>query len=242
MFKTLKKKGVLKPLITTYLPSYNPENDPKERVLNPWKIDFKEFTNDKQVLFIPSNIDNFNTLIEPINAKFYSAHFAFTSGLFVKEVPHDPQLYFTGEEMSITLRAYTYGYSLFHPHILIAWHEYTRKNRNKHWDDHNEWWKIDKHSKNHYLSIFDNIGGHYGLGKERTIEDYIKTTGFNFLDYKVEDNANLKYKQFDDNWSNWIKENIELGCSKTSIVDILLKANFDPNEIEKQFILNSKSI
>lgn len=172
MYKKLVNNGISKPLITTYLPSYNPENDPIERVQCPWQISFKEYTKDHQVLFIPSHINNWQSLTEPVLAKFYSAHFAFASGSFVKEVPHDPLLYFTGEEMSITVRAYTHGYTLYHPHILIAWHEYTRNYRNKHWGDHKDWWKIDKFSKEHYLTIFHNYGI-YGLGKERTIEDYL---------------------------------------------------------------------
>jgi len=138
MFNELRKSGIEKPLITTYLPSYDPENDPEKRCLIPWKIEFKERTKDKQILFIPSNINNYKSLDKPIKAKFYSAHFAFTMGKFVKEIPHDPELYFTGEEMSITVRAYTHGYDLFHPHIIVAWHEYTRKNRAKHWDDDKE--------------------------------------------------------------------------------------------------------
>jgi hypothetical protein len=173
MYKKLVNNGISKPLITTYLPSYNPENDPIERVQCPWQINFKEYTKDHQVLFIPSHINNWESLTEPVLAKFYSAHFAFASGSFVKEVPHDPLLYFTGEEMSITLRAYTHGYTLYHPHILIAWHEYTRNYRNKHWGDNKDWWKIDKISKEHYLTIFHNYGM-YGLGKERTVEDYLQ--------------------------------------------------------------------
>jgi hypothetical protein len=261
MYKELKEKGFSKPLITTYLPSYDPENDPKGRALIPWQINFKEITYDNQVLFIPSNIDNFRSLSEPMSAKFYSAHFAFTSGNFVKEVPHDPELYFTGEEMSITVRAFTYGYTLFHPHILIAWHEYTRKNRVKQWDDDKEWWKKDKYSKQHYLSIFKNHGV-YGIGSERSINDYIQFSGINFLDYKTEEKTmdqteektkridptdnqiklqieEKKYRSFDDSWSNWVKENIELKNTKQSIVEILKKANFDPIEIENQIILNT---
>ena len=176
MYKKLVNNGISKPLITTYLPGYNPVNDPKDRVQCPWQINFKEYTKDHQVLFIPSYIDNWKSLTEPILAKFYSAHFAFTSGLFVKEVPHDPLLYFTGEEMSITVRAYTHGYTLYHPHILVAWHEYTRNYRNKHWGDNKDWWKIDQVSKEHYLTIFNNYGM-YGLGKERTIEDYMEFSG-----------------------------------------------------------------
>jgi hypothetical protein len=126
-------------------------------------------------------MNHYKSLDKPMKANFYSAHFTFTSGQFVKEVPHDPELYFTGEEMSITVRAYTHGYDLFHPHILIAWHEYTRKNRVKQWDDDKEWWKKDLHSKNHYLSIFKNHGV-YGIGTKRTVEDYEKYSGIKIFD------------------------------------------------------------
>ena len=59
---------------------------------------------------------------------------------------------------------------------MVAWHEYTRNYRNKHWGDNKDWWKIDKVSKEHYLTIFNNYGM-YGLGKERTIEDYMEFSG-----------------------------------------------------------------
>lgn len=180
MYTNLKKKGILKPIITCYLPSYNPTNDPEERIHAPWKINLDKIIDNGQVLFIPGYIDDYINLKEPIVAIFYSAHFAFTSGKFVKEVPHDPQLYFTGEEMSITVRAFTHGYDLFHPHIVVAWHEYTRKNRIKQWDDDVYWWKKDAHSKKHYVSIFNEIGL-YALGSQRTVSDYICFSGINFL-------------------------------------------------------------
>jgi len=149
----------------------------------------------------------------------------------VLEVPHDPELYFTGEEMSITVRAYTYGYDIFHPHILIAWHEYTRKNRDKQWDDDKEWWKKDLHSKQHYLTIFNNRGK-YGIGSDRTIEDYIKFSGVNFLDTKI--NTEIKYKLFDDSWKFWIKENIELKIPIDTIKKILLDAKFNTIDIDNE--------
>ena len=48
----------------------------------------------------------------------YSAHFAFTLGKFCGS-SHDPLLYFHGEEISIAARAFTWGYSLFHPHGVM---------------------------------------------------------------------------------------------------------------------------
>ena len=177
MYNDLVKKGHPKPLITAYASSYDPENDPEKRVLVPWKINFSRITSDNNILFIPGGIDNSDKLTEPIPADFYSAHFAFTTGNFCKEVQHDPGLYFTGEEMNITIRAFTYGYDLFHPHIVIAWHEYTRKNRIKHWDEHKNWSKIDELSKKKYcmfikkLLMDDITDTSYGIGL-RNIKEY----------------------------------------------------------------------
>jgi hypothetical protein len=198
MLKGLREKGYEKPIITTYLPAYDPKNDPKNRSMTPSRIHYKETCKDGSILFGSSYIDNYKTLNEPIKANFYSAHFCFTTGDFCINVKHDPNYYFTGEEMNITVRAYTHGYTLFHPHILVAWHEYTRNYRTKHWDDDSNWWKIDKISKirnriffNMELPEDDKINdkeeyfGEYWVGKERTMEDYEKYSGISFK-YKEE--------------------------------------------------------
>ena len=139
MYNQLKEKGHEKPLLTGYVSSFDPENDPAGRIQTPWKMNFDRFIPEGAVFFLPASIDNYKQLTEPIPARFYSAHFAFTTGDFVKEVPHDPEYYFHGEEISIGVRAYTWGYDLFHPHKVVAWHEYTRKGRKKQWDDDPVW-------------------------------------------------------------------------------------------------------
>jgi hypothetical protein len=83
---------------------------------------FDRFIPEGAVFFLPSSIPNWETLTEPIPSRFYSAHFCFTLGQFTKEVSHDPEFYFHGEEISIAVRAFTHGYDLFHPHKLVIWH------------------------------------------------------------------------------------------------------------------------
>ncbi len=112
MYEGLRSKGYEKPLITSYISSYNPETDPDGRTMVPWKMNFDRFIPEGAVFFLPASIDNHKELTEPIPARFYSAHFAFAAGSFVKEVPHDPEYYFHGEEISIAVRAYTWGYDL----------------------------------------------------------------------------------------------------------------------------------
>jgi hypothetical protein len=185
MHKCLKSKGHEKPLITSYAPCYDPKNDPAGRTMMPYKMSFDKFIPEGAVFFLPATIDDFESLTEPIPARFYSAHFAFANGSFVKEVPHDPELYFHGEEISIAVRAYTWGYDLFHPHKTIVWHEYTRSNRVKHWDDDSEWWKknTSSHLRNRKLFEMEKKDidfGPYDFGPNRTLADYERYAGISF--------------------------------------------------------------
>ena len=187
MYDQLRAKGHEKPLITSYAPSYNPKNDPAERTMFPYKMYFDKFIPEGAVFFLPATIERHETLTEPIPARFYSAHFAFAGGDFVREVPHDPGLYFHGEEISITVRAYTWGYDLFHPHKPIVWHEYTRSNRTKHWDDDAEWWRknTSSHLRNRKLFEMDGLTkdidfGPYDFGPTRTLADYERYAGISF--------------------------------------------------------------
>jgi hypothetical protein len=187
MLKQLQAKGHNKPLLTGYISSFDPENDPAGRNMVPWKMDFDRFIPEGAIFFLPASIDDYMQRTEPVPSRFYSAHFCFTLGQFCNEVPHDPNYYFHGEEISIAVRAYTWGYDLFHPHKIIAWHEYTRKGRTKHWDDHNTW--VDSNNKCHLRNrkLFEMDGekrdidfGPYGFGTVRTLQDYERYAGISF--------------------------------------------------------------
>jgi len=175
MVKDLQKKGYKKPLLTGYVSSFDPDNDPNGRTQEPWRMAFDRFIPEGAVFFLPETIPDWRNLTEPVTARFYSAHFCFTLGKFAKEVQHDPEFYFHGEEISIAARAYTHGYDLFHPHKVLIWHEYTRKGRVKQWDDDSQW--VDKnnfaHKKNRSLFSMDdeeNMNhGKYGFGKVRSL-------------------------------------------------------------------------
>lgn len=186
MINDLQNKGHKKPLLTGYVSSFDPENDPQGRTMEPWRMAFDRFIPEGAVFFLPETIPNWKNLTEPVTARFYSAHFCFTLGQFAKEVQHDPEFYFHGEEISIAARAYTHGYDLFHPHKILIWHEYTRKGRVKQWDDDRDWVNKNNkaHKKNRSLFGMDNEEeldfGQYGFGKERTLRDYEKYSGLLF--------------------------------------------------------------
>jgi hypothetical protein len=226
MFEGLILKGHEKPLLTSYISSFDPDNDPNGRINIPWKMNFDRFIPEGAVFFLPAGIDNYKELVEPIPARFYSAHFAFAGGSFVKEVPHDPEYYFHGEEISIAVRAYTWGYDLFHPHKVIAWHEYTRKGRVKQWDDDKSWSgrNTKSHLRNRKLFEMDGLKkdidfGIYDFGKVRTVEDYERYAGLSFkkraiqqytLDNKLAPNPVLYGDEFEESFLKIFKHCIDV--------------------------------
>lgn len=228
MINQLKKKGHKKPLLTGYIPSFDPDNDPAARVQTPWKMNFDRFIPEGAVFFLPASIDDWKERNEPLPARFYSAHFAFADGSFCTEVPHDPDYYFHGEEISIAARAYTWGYDLFHPHRVVIWHEYTRKGRPKQWDDDKQW--VDRNNKCHLKNrkLFEMDGekrdidfGVYGFGKVRTLREYERYSGLCFkkrgvqqyvLDHKLAPNPEVfkTEKEFEDSCLKIFKHCIDI--------------------------------
>lgn len=235
MYKGLVKKGHKKPLLTGYISSFDPDNDPGARVLTPWKMNFDRFIPEGAVFFLPASIDNFQELTEPIPARFYSAHFAFTTGKFCLEVPHDPNYYFHGEEISIAVRAYTHGYDLFHPHKVVAWHEYTRKGRTKQWDDDKSWFvkNDESHVRNRKLFEMDGFVkdidfGIYDFGKVRSVEDYERYAGISFkkravqqytLDNNLAPNPPLYGEEFENSFLQIFKHCIDIDYKAVTETD-----------------------
>lgn len=229
MFRQLQEKGHEKPLLTGYIPSFDPDNDPAGRNMVPWRMDFDRFIPEGAVFFLPAAIDDWAQRTEPVTSRFYSAHFCFTSGSFCHDVPHDPDYYFHGEEISIAVRAFTHGYDLFHPHRIVAWHEYTRKGRTKHWDDHvsqnaqkvedkKDWSSRNEacHRKNRSLFSMDGqtpegiTWGPYGFGNVRSLRDYEKYAGLSFKKRGVQQETvdkvyppnNWKQYKTEEQWLN----------------------------------------
>jgi glycosyltransferase involved in cell wall biosynthesis len=236
MVKDLQTKGHEKPLLTGYISSFDPDSDPAARVQEPWHMTFDRFIPEGAVFFLPATIPNWQTLTEPVSARFYSAHFCFTLGRFCLEVPHDPNYYFHGEEISIAVRAYTWGYDLFHPHKVIAWHEYTRKGRTKQWDDDPVWNQRNDacHARNRKLFEMDGNSrdidfGRYGFGTVRTLDDYERYSGLNFkkravqqytIDHNYPPNPSFAtQEEYDNSWLRIFKHCIDLGFDQCPLND-----------------------
>jgi len=121
----------------------------------------------------------------------------FTRGSFVKEIPYDPNYYFYGEELSMALRAFTRGFSLFHIPDAPVFHLYTDTSnipRKLHWDPEDDdgrvtkWTELDKKSLSRLDDLFaGRVESPMGLGIERTLKDYAFLSGVDLENKEVLD-------------------------------------------------------
>jgi hypothetical protein len=99
MIKQLQKKGHKKPLLTGYVSSFDPDNDPQGRVQDPWRMVFDRFIPEGAVFFLPETIPGWQDLTEPVTSRFYSAHFCFTLGEFsVDCIEYNDKGFYSGDD------------------------------------------------------------------------------------------------------------------------------------------------
>lgn len=117
---------------------------------------------------------------------FMSANSMFAEIKLMQEIPYDAELYFTGEEPSLALRAYTRGIRLISPTIKFMFTNYNRPNSNRrlHWEDHPNWGELNRKSYERLKLIMsgDTSLGKYGIGSKYLYQQYQRMTGINFGD------------------------------------------------------------
>lgn len=172
---------------------------------------------------------------EPVRACHIAGGFLFAHGSFVHEVPYDPYLYFSGEEQSLALRAYTRGWDLWHPVRMPLYHLYKAPNtehRNHHWhpdwqsqrDFH--WGDLDLRSRDRLVDMIDarrDLGG-YNLGTQRSLQQYAREFGIDYPARRVGE-PGVDPGALDEggpSWREWIVGNLGRGCTVDSLVQQML--------------------
>jgi len=143
----------------------------------------------------------------PAQIPFIAAGFFFARAEFLVDVPFDPYLpwCFMGEEIALSMRAWTAGWDIYAPRKNLIAHQYRpgRMGLPKFWGSVNRLHRISRFGNNELshtviLRIM-NLAGYpqaerekveregnglvfkdmemYGLGKERSFEDYMKLAG-----------------------------------------------------------------
>jgi hypothetical protein len=182
-YEALRQSGAAKPILTAYMPPFQPGDDPRSRPSVPLRICPLERSHGLLIRLIGRPIPDWRTLSSPAAGDFVSLHFLFAGGAFNREIPFDPACYFLGDEVAVGLRAFTHGYDIFHPHELIGWHRYDRDYRPTHWDDHGEWQAQERLSLQTLQILFSGrYLKTYGLGRHRKLRDYEARLGLKLWD------------------------------------------------------------
>lgn len=122
------------------------------------------------------------------NALIAAGNF-FTFSQAHREVLHDKEMYFYGDELPMSIRLYTYGWNVYNPGESYIYHQYERKNRK--FPSITDAISTEDSRLEALLNINGNSKslGDFGLGSIRTLEEYEKFSGINFKDKVIYMNA-----------------------------------------------------
>ena len=187
-----------KAILSTYPPSTTDEMLTKN-----YDDIFFDTVPDGGVMYVSGfhDINNYFVKINSVpikkeDSKAYRRNILISAGNFFtfseahKEVIHDPQMYFYGDEFPMAIRLFTYGWNVYAPGESFVYHHYCRSNqkfppvKNAMMQEHNRLMNL--------IGIKHDVDlGEYGLGKERTIEEFQKFSGIDFVHHKIHMNAEI---------------------------------------------------
>ena len=195
-----KLSHIDRPIITTYPPSFDfdennnpyPIYPPSDAVLVMRPSMDKKLTDTSATLLFKLEHARGSDFVEGFHV---AGGFIFTFGSFVENIPYDPYMYFHGEEQNIALRAYTNGWTIFHPRddSIPIFHLYKKPNeeyKTHHWHPDHEaqraikWTVHNQRSASRLISLIRNqIAAPYGLGKERSLSQFIELSNIDYRRY-----------------------------------------------------------
>ena len=118
---------------------------------------------------------------EPFRGPFIAAGNFFSFAEAHREVLHDPEMYWCGDELPMSVRYYTHGWNNYCPSKCYVYHQYFRAERIVPQVNVSVGSK-EKERLAQLLKIKDygyNLG-QYGLGKERTLKQFEEFAGIDF--------------------------------------------------------------
>lgn len=120
---------------------------------------------------------------------FIAAGNFFTFSEAHREVLHDREMYFYGDELPMSIRLFTHGWNVYNPGESYIYHQYERKNRK--FPSITDAMLTESKRLEALLNIRGTSKelGKFGLGNVRTLEEYEKFSGIDFKNKVVYMNA-----------------------------------------------------
>lgn len=117
---------------------------------------------------------------QPEPSDFLAAGQIFTYGSFCEEVEYDPGLYFCGEEISLSARAFSKGYDFYCPNEDLLWHFYQHSMPVHSVDHQNNQHKAAVERLRILFTEDHSKLGKYGFGSTRSLAEFEDVTGLDF--------------------------------------------------------------
>ena len=184
MIETLRECGVPLPVLSTYPASYTPPDHkvPATPLMVPLRFD--EQSGILMFQGIHAHMD------APRRGAYISGNFFFATGAFLEQLPYDPQLYFFGEEVTMSVRAWTHGWDVFCPHRCLIYHQYCRAGQPRHWDDHHDWQTRQVVAESRVNQLLQGrCHDRHGLGVQRQVADFETFAGISFARREIQPRA-----------------------------------------------------
>lgn len=176
-------------IVSTYPPAYSPENtkEPGNSLMVPYWF---ETGGSLRFAALPKELESASRSI------FLSGNFFFSPSFFLAECPYDPSVYQSGEEISMSVRAWTNGWDIVCPSENIVSHSYMRVAHPRHHEACPNWVRLHKFSELKVSLMLESdaeyqsrqvIRKKYGLGTERSLSDFQHIGGLDFKKRTIED-------------------------------------------------------
>ena len=171
-------------IITNYPDPYEVNDDGTDVLLSHKKVKkfYPIWDDSTKMIQASSDWPVVEDLVYGDEVLFLSANSLFTTSSVMDRLPYDPELYFTGEEFSLAVRAYTRNIKIISPTVKYMFTKYNRENvkRRFHWQDHELWWRLNSES---YEKIFKIVKeedlGDFGIGSSELFAEYQNRVGIN---------------------------------------------------------------
>ena len=158
---------------------------------------------------------------------FISAGNFFSFSEVHKEVLHDPNMYFYGDEMFMDINLFTHGWNIYNSGVSYVYHKYNRKEQ--------KFSKVDNAmdiENNRFIKLLksnndSSILKEFNLGTERTIEEFEKFSGIDFkkrIIYLNAETGELENKKFIGKLSYFSKKAYEeeKKLNKKDIIEVIV--------------------
>lgn len=222
MITDLQQSGVKKPVISHYPPNlndYKGRNPKTDHITTLCRADF----NDNDLIFY-RGAQWVKAKDLPQRNAYVSGNMFFCEASFLQELPYDPELdyLFWGEEILLSARFYTHGWDIFTPNKNVVFHYYIRDSSPKFWDIKDFKDSAPAEKKMRYIMGYQNKDHltdrqiyslqFYGLGKERTLEQYLDFAGIDIKNKKVVKDMCQQQENYTNSPNTFSKENNISSC------------------------------